>query len=155
MARFPDPRTARGDVVAVGDDLSVETLRDAYRHGIFPWPHDNMPLPWFSPRRRTVILFDELHVGRSLRKAQKRKPVLLLNPPADGERRLTRSVIVLPLAPKDQRPVAVDDLLGKRVLASVAVGQLRHAAAVAANEVRNVPGSVNLAVLFATAAMAS
>ena len=75
MARFPDPRTARGDVVAVGDDLSVETLRDAYRHGIFPWPHDNMPLPWFSPRRRTVIIFNELHVGRSLRKTQKRAEV--------------------------------------------------------------------------------
>jgi len=71
MSRFPDPRTTRGDVVAIGDDLSVETLRDAYRHGIFPWPHDNMPLPWFSPRRRTVIVFDELHVGRSLRKAHK------------------------------------------------------------------------------------
>src|SRR5438105_5458228 len=75
MARFPDPRTARGDVVAVGDDLSVETLRDAYRNGIFPWPHDNMPLPWFSPRRRTVILFDELHVGRTLRKARNRAGV--------------------------------------------------------------------------------
>jgi len=74
-SRFPDPRTTRGDVVAIGDDLSVETLRDAYRHGIFPWPHDNMPLPWFSPRRRTVIVFDELHVGRSLRKAQKRVDV--------------------------------------------------------------------------------
>jgi leucyl/phenylalanyl-tRNA--protein transferase len=69
---FPDPRTARGDVVALGDDLSVDMLRDAYRHGIFPWPHENLPLPWFSPRRRTVILFDELHVGRTLRRAQKR-----------------------------------------------------------------------------------
>ena len=74
MSRFPDPRSARGDVVAIGDDLSVETLRDAYRHGIFPWPHDEMPLPWFSPRRRTVIIFDELHVGRSLRKTQKHAP---------------------------------------------------------------------------------
>ena len=72
MSRFPDPRYARGDVVAVGDDLRVETLRDAYRHGIFPWPHEELPLPWFSPRRRTVIFFDELHVGRSLRKAQRR-----------------------------------------------------------------------------------
>jgi leucyl/phenylalanyl-tRNA--protein transferase len=71
-SRFPDPRTARGDVVALGDDLSVDVLRDAYRHGIFPWPHENLPLPWFSPRRRTVILFDELHVGRTLRRAQKR-----------------------------------------------------------------------------------
>jgi len=71
-SRFPDPRFARGDVVAFGDDLRLETLRDAYRHGIFPWPHDGMPLPWFSPKRRTVIFFDELHVGRTLRKAQKR-----------------------------------------------------------------------------------
>ncbi len=72
MSRFPDPRHARGDIVAVGDDLRVETLRDAYRHGIFPWPHEKLPMPWFSPRRRTVILFEELHVGRSLRKAQRR-----------------------------------------------------------------------------------
>jgi leucyl/phenylalanyl-tRNA--protein transferase len=72
MSRFPDPRYARGDVVALGDDLSVDTLRDAYRSGIFPWPHEELPLPWFSPRRRTVILFDELHAGRSLRKAAKR-----------------------------------------------------------------------------------
>jgi leucyl/phenylalanyl-tRNA--protein transferase len=72
MSRFPDPRYARGDIVAMGDDLRVETLRDAYRHGIFPWPHEELPLPWFSPRLRTVIFFDELHVGRSLRKAERR-----------------------------------------------------------------------------------
>jgi leucyl/phenylalanyl-tRNA--protein transferase len=71
-SRFPDPRRARGDIVAVGEDYSVETLRDAYRHGIFPWPHERLPLPWFSPRRRTVIVFDEVHVGRTLRKAMKR-----------------------------------------------------------------------------------
>lgn len=71
MSRFPDPRYARSDVIAVGDDLRLETLRDAYRHGIFPWPHDDYPLPWFSPRRRTVLFFDELHAGRSLRKAQR------------------------------------------------------------------------------------
>ena len=71
MSRFPDPRYARGDVVAVGDDLRVDTLRDAYRHGIFPWPHERLPLPWFSPRRRTVLFFDELHVGRTLRRARR------------------------------------------------------------------------------------
>jgi leucyl/phenylalanyl-tRNA--protein transferase len=69
---FPSPRSARSDVIAIGDDLRAETLRDAYRHGIFPWPHENMPLPWFSPRRRTLIFFDELHVPRSLKKSQKR-----------------------------------------------------------------------------------
>jgi len=71
VSRFPDPRYARGDVVAVGDDLRVDTLRDAYRHGIFPWPHERLPLPWFSPRRRTVLFFDELHVGRTLRRARR------------------------------------------------------------------------------------
>ena len=74
MSRFPDPRYARGDVIALGDDLRVETLRDAYRHGIFPWPHDNLPLPWFSPRRRTILVFDKLHLGRTLRKSMKRAP---------------------------------------------------------------------------------
>jgi leucyl/phenylalanyl-tRNA--protein transferase len=72
MSRFPDPRRVRGDVVAFGSDLSVPTLREAYRRGIFPWPHDDWPLPWFSPRRRTVIFFDEFHAGRSLRKASRR-----------------------------------------------------------------------------------
>src|SRR5438045_9176606 len=72
-SRFPDPRRVRGDIVAIGEDFSVETLRDAYRHGIFPWPHEGLPLPWFSPRRRAVIFFDELHVGRTLRRAMKRR----------------------------------------------------------------------------------
>jgi leucyl/phenylalanyl-tRNA---protein transferase len=70
MSTFPDPRYAPSDVVAMGEDLRVATLREAYRKGIFPWPHEGLPLPWFSPRRRAVIFFDELHVGRSLRKSQ-------------------------------------------------------------------------------------
>ena len=74
MTVFPDPRYAPSDVVAMGEDLRVPVLREAYRKGIFPWPHDGLPLPWFSPRRRTVLFFDELHVGRSLRKTMNRAP---------------------------------------------------------------------------------
>lgn len=74
MALFPDPRHVRNDIIAFGDDLSVETLREAYRSGIFPWPHDDYPLPWFSPLKRTVLFFDELHTGRTLRKAAKHAP---------------------------------------------------------------------------------
>jgi leucyl/phenylalanyl-tRNA--protein transferase len=70
---FPDPRYAPGDVIAVGEDLRVATLREAYRKGIFPWPSGEPPLPWFSPLRRAVLIFDELHVGRSLRKAAKNR----------------------------------------------------------------------------------
>lgn len=72
MSKFPDPRYAPSDVVALVEDLDVETLREAYRKGIFPWPHEDLPLPWFSPRRRTVIFLDELRAGRSLQKARKR-----------------------------------------------------------------------------------
>ena len=71
MSFFPDPRSARGDIIAIGEDLSSETLRDAYGHGIFPWPHDELPLPWFSPRRRAVIFFSELHIGRTLRRTMR------------------------------------------------------------------------------------
>jgi leucyl/phenylalanyl-tRNA--protein transferase len=71
MSRFPDPRYARGDIVALGDDLNVDILRDAYRHGIFPWPHEDLPLPWFSPRRRALLFFEDMHIGRSLARAQR------------------------------------------------------------------------------------
>lgn len=72
MTLFPDPRYVASDIVAFGDDLRVSTLREAYRKGIFPWPHDALPLPWFSPRRRAVLPLDALHVGRSLRRAARR-----------------------------------------------------------------------------------
>lgn len=73
MPVFPDPRYCRTDVIAFGDDLRVQTLQEAYRKGIFPWPHEDLPLPWFSPRRRAVLFFDELHVGRSLRRSAARR----------------------------------------------------------------------------------
>lgn len=69
MSRFPDPRRVRGDIVAIGGDLQIETLVDAYRNGIFPWPTDEMPLPWFSPEERAILAFDEIHIPRSLKKA--------------------------------------------------------------------------------------
>jgi leucyl/phenylalanyl-tRNA---protein transferase len=66
--RFPDPATAAEDgLVGVGADLEPATLLDAYRRGIFPWPHPGAPLPWFSPDPRGVIPLDGVVVSRSLR----------------------------------------------------------------------------------------
>lgn len=74
MSRFPDPRKSPHDIVAVGDDLRPETLVDAYRAGIFPWPIDDYPLPWFSPRRRAVLDFSDLHLSRSLKALRRKAP---------------------------------------------------------------------------------
>ena len=66
--QFPDPATAGEDgLVGIGADLAPATLVDAYRRGIFPWPHPGAPLPWFSPDPRGVIPLDGLVVSRSLR----------------------------------------------------------------------------------------
>ena len=66
---FPPPEGASPEgVVAVGGDTSPERLLLAYSQGIFPWPHRDLPLLWFSPDPRFVISFDRVHVGRTLRK---------------------------------------------------------------------------------------
>jgi leucyl/phenylalanyl-tRNA--protein transferase len=65
-SRFPDPRFAgRDGLVAVGGPLDSETLLDAYRHGVFPWPlGEGYIVPWVSPYRRAVLDFERLHVPR-------------------------------------------------------------------------------------------
>jgi leucyl/phenylalanyl-tRNA---protein transferase len=66
---FPPPEGATPEgVVAVGGDASPERLLLAYSQGIFPWPHGNLPLLWFSPDPRFVLPFGAAHIGRSLRK---------------------------------------------------------------------------------------
>lgn len=69
---FADP----SGLLCYGGNTLPHTLLDAYRNGIFPWPHEGFPLLWFAPPRRAVLLFDELHVNarlqRSLRVAKLR-----------------------------------------------------------------------------------
>jgi leucyl/phenylalanyl-tRNA--protein transferase len=60
------------DIVAVGGDLRPETLVRAYRHGVFPWPVEGLPLLWFCPAERAVLDFAALRVGRSLARARRR-----------------------------------------------------------------------------------
>jgi len=73
--RIPDPSSAdpaAGGVVGFGADLKPSTLVDAYRRGIFPWPHPGVALPWFSPDPRAVLSLDGLRVSRSLRQRLRR-----------------------------------------------------------------------------------
>lgn len=70
---FPPPeRASREGVVAIGGDARPERLLLAYGQGIFPWPADGMPLLWFSPDPRFVLIPREAHVGRTLRKRVRR-----------------------------------------------------------------------------------
>lgn len=64
---FPDPRLADADgLVAVGGDLSVARLIEAYRSGIFPWFDVDTPPLWWSPDPRGVLPIESLHVSRRL-----------------------------------------------------------------------------------------
>lgn len=66
---FPHPSHASKEgIVAIGGDLSVETLLEAYSQGIFPWPHEGYPTLWFCPWERGILEFQNLHIPRSLQK---------------------------------------------------------------------------------------
>jgi leucyl/phenylalanyl-tRNA---protein transferase len=70
---FPPPERASPEgVVAVGGRPDPDLLLDAYQHGIFPWPHEGLPLLWFSPDPRFVLIPDRAHLARSLRKEMRR-----------------------------------------------------------------------------------
>ncbi|HWB00867.1 MAG TPA: leucyl/phenylalanyl-tRNA--protein transferase [Pirellulales bacterium] len=64
---FPPAASASQDgVVAIGGELTLERIIDAYRHGIFPWPNGRGIVEWHSPPLRAVIPLDGFHVSRSL-----------------------------------------------------------------------------------------
>lgn len=66
---FPDPQKNSIDgIVAMGDMLNLTTLFEAYSFGIFPWPHEDLPLLWYCPDPRGVLFFEKLHTAKSLRK---------------------------------------------------------------------------------------
>lgn len=54
----------------MGGDLEPDTLIDAYRHGIFPWPADidGVPLLWWSPDPRAVFPGARVHASRTVRR---------------------------------------------------------------------------------------
>jgi len=67
MIEFPDPRQADGDgLLAVGGDLSPQTLLSAYQRGIFPWYEAEGPILWWSPDPRMVLFPAAFHCSRRL-----------------------------------------------------------------------------------------
>jgi leucyl/phenylalanyl-tRNA--protein transferase len=70
---FPSPESASPEgIVALGAEPSPARLLLAYSSGIFPWPHRDLPLLWFSPDPRFVLEPRRAHVPASLRKRMRR-----------------------------------------------------------------------------------
>ena len=69
---FPDPALAnRKGLLAVGGDLSIERLLEAYRNGIFPWYGEESPILWWSPDPRMILKPSEFKFTKSLRQTIK------------------------------------------------------------------------------------
>ena len=64
---FPPVDTALkapNGLLAMGGDLSLERLLDAYRYGIYPWFNPGEPILWWSPDPRMVLVPGEVRITR-------------------------------------------------------------------------------------------
>jgi leucyl/phenylalanyl-tRNA---protein transferase len=67
--RLPDPRqalTRPPGLCGIVHDLSVPTLVEAHRRGLFTFAHFG-PLKWMSPPERCVLNFEDFHMSKRLR----------------------------------------------------------------------------------------
>lgn len=58
-------------LLAIGGDLSLPRLLNAYRHGIFPWFSPGQPPLWWSPDPRMVFRTDCVRLSSRFRRALK------------------------------------------------------------------------------------
>ena len=66
---FPDPEEAEPEgLLAIGGDLSLPRLFEAYCCGIFPWYSEEEPLLWWSLDPRMVLFPEEFRCSKSLRR---------------------------------------------------------------------------------------
>ncbi len=85
-------------LLAMGRNLSVGTLIEAYAQGIFPWFSEGDPILWWSPDPRMVLFPQELHVAKSLARRLKKDDFRVTADTAFGD------VIRACAAPRDGEP---------------------------------------------------
>ncbi|RPH28984.1 leucyl/phenylalanyl-tRNA--protein transferase [Buttiauxella warmboldiae] len=74
---FPSPEAALREpngLLALGGDLSPARLLMAYQRGIFPWFSPGDPILWWSPDPRAVLLPEQFHLSRSMKRFHRRSP---------------------------------------------------------------------------------
>ncbi|MCR5699516.1 MAG: leucyl/phenylalanyl-tRNA--protein transferase [Treponemataceae bacterium] len=74
---FPDPTQFKKGVICFNGNLSPGVLLSAYIQGIFAWYNSGEPIIWWSPDPRFVLLKEDFHVSKSIRKEIKRNEKLL------------------------------------------------------------------------------
>ncbi|MDN5303913.1 MAG: leucyl/phenylalanyl-tRNA---protein transferase [Fusobacteriaceae bacterium] len=71
---FPNPNLAdETGIIAIGGDLSVERLINAYTSGIFPWYNEDEPILWWSPAKRAILYPKDIHISKSMKKFLKKE----------------------------------------------------------------------------------
>ena len=61
-------------LLALGGDLSITRLLNAYRHGIFPWYSEGQPILWWCPDPRTVFRTEGFRLSSRFRRALRQSP---------------------------------------------------------------------------------
>ena len=54
-------------LVAIGGNLSPESLINAYSKGVFPWYNDDEIIQWWSPEPRCVLYPTHINISKSMR----------------------------------------------------------------------------------------
>ncbi|GHA44837.1 leucyl/phenylalanyl-tRNA--protein transferase [Salinimicrobium marinum] len=71
--KFPPVEAAdEQGLLAVGGELSVARLKEAYIQGIFPWYDASQPVLWWSPDPRMVLFPEKLKVSKSMKQLLKK-----------------------------------------------------------------------------------
>jgi len=75
---FPPAELANDvGIIAVGGDLSIERLINAYASGIFPWYSKGEPILWWSPNPRMVLFPQEIQVSKRMKRLIRNLPFAL------------------------------------------------------------------------------
>lgn len=71
---FRQPDDGRDSEVWYSGKITLPMLKEAYWHGIFPWPFDERHLiPWVQPEERGMVLLSDFHIPHMVRRELKKK----------------------------------------------------------------------------------
>lgn len=75
---FPNPRFGSDTgLLGLGGAVTVDWLLAAYSRGVFPWVEEGMPMSWWCPKDRCILIPSEVREDRYVRKLMKTHEVTL------------------------------------------------------------------------------